>query len=282
MPSQTAIRRAERDRRQGKSASTQAGEFVRDEIERIRGGAHGARSAKQAIAIGLSEARKAGVKLPPRPGQAKAPSAGKGAGAAKTTTAAKKKSARRSQATLAALRREPRNSVSPAALSRHASESAARPRTPPASTRPPPRRCAPKATPALSAPRKKPRAPGRADKSRKINIRGRMAAHAAFRSHGDHHENRSLHICRPGRQRALRHLPRPSCRDRLRRACAGNNRARRDRMRQARQQGHAGLQRRQGGYQPATASGSRPGDQTHPTVYRRPDRQSAGHRPGRR
>jgi hypothetical protein len=119
MPSKTAMARAQRDRRQGKSASTQAGEFVREEIDRIRAGAHGARSAKQAIAIGLSQARKAGVKLPPRPGQPKA------SGTAKPASAAKKPSARRSQATLAALRREPGGSVSPAALSRQARESAA-------------------------------------------------------------------------------------------------------------------------------------------------------------
>ena len=65
MPTARAIERARRDRRQGKSPSTQAGEFVREEIESIRAGKHGARSAKQAIAIGLSEARRAGVKLPP-------------------------------------------------------------------------------------------------------------------------------------------------------------------------------------------------------------------------
>lgn len=56
MPEKKTIRRAQRDKRQGKSASTQAGEFVHDEIKKIRKGEHGARSAKQAIAIGLSEA----------------------------------------------------------------------------------------------------------------------------------------------------------------------------------------------------------------------------------
>ena len=64
MPKKETIKRAGRDRRQGKSASTQAGEFVREEIEAIRKGEHGARSTKQAIAIGLSKARRAGVKLP--------------------------------------------------------------------------------------------------------------------------------------------------------------------------------------------------------------------------
>ena len=67
MPERETIRRARRDRRQGKAASTQAGEFVREEMHHIREGKHGARSAKQAIAIGLSKARRAGVNLrPPR------------------------------------------------------------------------------------------------------------------------------------------------------------------------------------------------------------------------
>lgn len=65
MPKQRTIDLARRDQREGKSASTQAGEFVREEIELIRKGAHGVRSTKQAIAIGLSKARRAGVKLPP-------------------------------------------------------------------------------------------------------------------------------------------------------------------------------------------------------------------------
>jgi hypothetical protein len=61
MPEKKTIARAKRDKREGKSPTTQAGEFVREEIEHIRQGKHGARSAKQAIAIGLSEARRAGV-----------------------------------------------------------------------------------------------------------------------------------------------------------------------------------------------------------------------------
>jgi hypothetical protein len=67
MPERQTIRKAREDKREGKAATTQAGEFVREEIEHIRGGKHGARSAKQAIAIGLSKARRAGVKLPPPP-----------------------------------------------------------------------------------------------------------------------------------------------------------------------------------------------------------------------
>src|ERR1700748_2218439 len=65
MPKRKTIERARRDKRQGKAASTQAGEFVKEEMDHIREGKHGARSSKQAIAIGLSKARRAGVKLPP-------------------------------------------------------------------------------------------------------------------------------------------------------------------------------------------------------------------------
>jgi len=65
MPDPETLKRAEEDKREGKSASTQAGEFVREEMHHIREGKHGAASAKQAIAIGLSKARRAGVDLPP-------------------------------------------------------------------------------------------------------------------------------------------------------------------------------------------------------------------------
>jgi hypothetical protein len=65
MPKKETIERAQRDQREGKSPSTQAGEFVKEEMDEIRQGKHGARSTKQAIAIGLSKARRAGVKLPP-------------------------------------------------------------------------------------------------------------------------------------------------------------------------------------------------------------------------
>jgi hypothetical protein len=70
MPEKETIERARQDAREGKSPSTQAGEFVREEFEHIREGKHGARSTKQAIAIGLSKARRAGVNLPPpQPGR---------------------------------------------------------------------------------------------------------------------------------------------------------------------------------------------------------------------
>ena len=72
MPDKNTLARARKDKREGKSASTQAGEFVHEEIEHIRAGKHGARSTEQAIAIGLSKARRAGVKLPP-PKKGKAP-----------------------------------------------------------------------------------------------------------------------------------------------------------------------------------------------------------------
>src|SRR5215210_974373 len=65
MPEKKTLERARKDKRQGKSPSTQAGEFVSEEIHHVREGKHGARSTKQAIAIGLSKARRAGVRLPP-------------------------------------------------------------------------------------------------------------------------------------------------------------------------------------------------------------------------
>src|SRR5438477_3570031 len=67
MPEKETIERAREDAQEGKAPSTQAGEFVREEIEHVREGKHGARSTKQAIAIGLSKARRAGIKLPPPP-----------------------------------------------------------------------------------------------------------------------------------------------------------------------------------------------------------------------
>ena len=68
MPEKETIERAQRDKREGKSPSTQAGEFVREEIEHVREGKHGARSARQAIAIGLSKARKEGKRVPKKKG----------------------------------------------------------------------------------------------------------------------------------------------------------------------------------------------------------------------
>src|SRR5262245_51447124 len=120
MPEQETIEHAKQDEREGKSPSTQAGEFVHEEIEHIRAGEHGARSTKQAIAIGLSKARRAGVKLPPpKKGKASAATRRKAASDVKKGQQAKKRgtaksaakkstSSTRSRATKAALKREGR------------------------------------------------------------------------------------------------------------------------------------------------------------------------------
>ncbi len=125
MPDRETIERAQEDAREGKSPSTQAGEFVREEIHHVREGKHGASSPQQAIAIGLSKARRAGVKLPAPKGSASTRKK-----AAQDTKAGKhprpKTSARRSRATLAALKREPRSSATRQALSKQAKQSAAR------------------------------------------------------------------------------------------------------------------------------------------------------------
>jgi Family of unknown function (DUF6496) len=129
MPDKRTIQKARRDRREGKSASTQAGEFVRAEIDKIRRGKHGARSAKQAIAIGLSEARRAGVDLPPpKRGQASARTR-KSAEYAYEAGQGRRKTKRRprvSRAVSKALKREPRTTVSRKALSRQAHAAASR------------------------------------------------------------------------------------------------------------------------------------------------------------
>jgi hypothetical protein len=124
MPEKETLRRARKDAAEGKSPSTQAGEFVRQEIDHIRHGKHGARSTKQAIAIGLSEARRAGVKLAP-PGRG-------------STSATRRKakqdvqrpkgrpSAKRSRAAEKRLKREPRSTASKGALSQQARSAARR------------------------------------------------------------------------------------------------------------------------------------------------------------
>ncbi len=118
MPEKRTIKRAQAKKRAGRSPSTQAGEFVREEIEDIRKGKHGARSAKQAIAIGLSKARRAGVKLPPRP------NGKKHALTSDSINGRKKPSRRRSQAILNVLKKEPRSSVSHESLSKQAKAAA--------------------------------------------------------------------------------------------------------------------------------------------------------------
>ena len=127
MPEASTMKRAARDKRQGKSAGTQAGEFVREEMDHIREGKHGARSARQAIAIGLSRARRAGVKLPPS-GTASPATRRKARADTAAATKRHKPSRTRQRATLGALRREGGAAASHAALSRQA-HSAARKRS---------------------------------------------------------------------------------------------------------------------------------------------------------
>ena len=130
MPEKKTIERARRDKREGKAPSTQAGEFVREEMHHIREGKHGARSTKQAIAIGLSKARRAGVRLPPPK---------KGTVSDETRRSAERAyekggeheagvSRKRSRATIGALKREGRAAASPRSLATHA-RSAARQRS---------------------------------------------------------------------------------------------------------------------------------------------------------
>jgi Family of unknown function (DUF6496) len=129
MPERETLKRAHRAKREGKSPTTQAGEFVREEIEHVREGKHGARSAKQAIAIGLSKARRAGVKLPP-------PKRGRASARTRKSAARdyrrgqsgskRKTSPKRARASLRALKREPHRSVSRKALSKQAKAAARR------------------------------------------------------------------------------------------------------------------------------------------------------------
>lgn len=124
MPDKATIKRAKQDKAEGKSASTQAGEFVREEIRHIREGKHGARSAKQAIAIGLSKARRAGVDLPP-PEEGKVSAKSQRSAEldyehGQTEGTKSKPSAKRSKATTKALKREDTVAASTRALSRQA------------------------------------------------------------------------------------------------------------------------------------------------------------------
>ncbi|MBI1852160.1 MAG: DNA-binding protein [Planctomycetes bacterium] len=128
MPEKKTLERARKDKRQGKSPSTQAGEFVREEIHHVREGKHGARSTKQAIAIGLSKARRAGVHLPPP---------AEGQASVRTRRRAERDyekgkhpsanaSSTRSRASENALKHEGHQAATPEALARHARTSAAR------------------------------------------------------------------------------------------------------------------------------------------------------------
>ena len=128
MPEKETLERAAEDKAEGKAPSTQAGEFVREEIEHVRGGKHGARSTKQAIAIGLSKARRAGVELPaPKTGSKKVrDQAKRELSKAKKGGQAKKKSTKRSRAISKALKKEGHSAASKSALSRQARSAAAK------------------------------------------------------------------------------------------------------------------------------------------------------------
>jgi hypothetical protein len=131
MPEKETIDRAREDAREGKSASTQAGEFVREEMHHIREGKHGAASSKQAIAIGLSKARRAGVKLqPPKKGKTSTDTREKAARDYREgqSGSRRKPSVTRSRATTQALKKESHSAASRQALSKQA-RSAARKRS---------------------------------------------------------------------------------------------------------------------------------------------------------
>lgn len=129
MPSKQTVRKAKEELREGYSPKTAAGEFVHEEIEHVREGKHGARSPQQAIAIGLSEARRSGIPVPPRKNASaatkkKAQRETRKGQSAKAT--AEGSSSRRSRARVRAMEREPKNTTSHAALSRHAKATAKR------------------------------------------------------------------------------------------------------------------------------------------------------------
>ena len=123
MPEKETLERAKKDKREGKAPSTQAGEFVREEIEHIREGKHGARSTKQAIAIGLAKARRAGVELPPSEGSSEETKE-QAKRDLKKGKSGKKPSATRSRATRKALKKEGRKAASKEALSTQARKAA--------------------------------------------------------------------------------------------------------------------------------------------------------------
>ena len=130
MPERSTIKRARRDKRQGKSPSTQAGEFVREEFHHVREGKHGARSPEQIIAIGLSKARRSGVKLPPPKKGRTSERTRRSAETAYETGQGQRKprrsSRRRSRAISGVMKRERRSSASPSEISRQAKQAARR------------------------------------------------------------------------------------------------------------------------------------------------------------
>jgi hypothetical protein len=129
MPDKNVLDQARKDLREGKSPSTAAGEFVREEIKHVREGIHGVRSPQQAIAIGLSEARRAGIPLrPPKQGKVSDETRERAQQDYQTgqtaPVTAEEGSTTRGKARLNAMKKEPRNTVSHAALSRHAKSAA--------------------------------------------------------------------------------------------------------------------------------------------------------------
>jgi len=129
MPDKSTVRKAKEDLREGKSPTTAAGEFVHEEIQHVREGKHGARSAKQAIAIGLSKARRAGIPLkPPAKGKTSASTLHKAERdyekGQKDPQTSEEGSTRRSRSRMEAMKREPRSSASHSALSRQAKSAA--------------------------------------------------------------------------------------------------------------------------------------------------------------
>jgi hypothetical protein len=130
MPEKATLRRAKKDLREGKSPSTAAGEFIREEIHHVREGKHGVSSTKQAIAIGLAKARRAGVPLKPQPTDAMTAATQRSMQQAYEVGQGKRKprttSTKRSRATMRALRRKPKTGASHAALARQAKSAARR------------------------------------------------------------------------------------------------------------------------------------------------------------
>jgi len=130
MPEKATLRRAKKDLREGKAPSTAAGEFIREEIHHVREGKHGVSSPKQAIAIGLAKARRAGVPLKPQPTDAMTEKTRRAMRQAYEVGQGKRKprtrSAKRSKATMRALRRKPKTGASHAALSRQAQSASRR------------------------------------------------------------------------------------------------------------------------------------------------------------
>jgi Family of unknown function (DUF6496) len=126
MPEKKTLDQARKDKQEGKAPSTQAGEFVREEMDHIREGKHGARSTKQAIAIGLSKARRAGVELaPPKPGTTSEATRKQAKRELAKGASGTKPSAKRSAATTKALKKEGHSAASKKSLSQHAKTVAA-------------------------------------------------------------------------------------------------------------------------------------------------------------